>query len=180
MRDNSKSQAIYLREVTIDDVELLFKWVNDLGTRSNSFDPHMISWEEHKNWFEGMIRDPKQISYIMMHKDTPVGQIRFNLSENIAEISYSIAPQERGKGYGKLIIHLAVMKIKSDYPEITKIRALVKPRNEASILCFERNGFSEKYREYEFDTDSVDIISRGGGKLLKLSCSCYYSLEVAA
>ena len=158
MKDNSKSQAIYLREVTIDDVELLFKWVNDLGTRSNSFDSHMISWEEHKNWFERMIRDPKQISYIMVHKDTPVGQIRFNLSENIAEISYSIAPQERGKGYGKQIIHLAVMKIKSDYSDITKIRALVKPQNEASIICFQHNGFVERYRTYEFDTKLGDAI----------------------
>ena len=158
MRDNSKSQAIYLREVTIDDAELLFKWVNDPDTRSNSFDSHVISWEEHKNWFERMMSDPNQASYILVHEDTPVGQIRFNLSVNIAEISYSIAPQERGKGYGKQIIHLAIMKIKNEFPNITTIQALVKPQNEASIMCFQHNGFVERYRTYEFDTKLGDAI----------------------
>ena len=162
MRDNSKSRAIYLREAMVNDAELLFKWVNDPDTRSNSFDSHTVSRKEHEDWFARVMADTNQILYIMMREETPIGHVRYELSNNTAEISYSISPQERGKGYGKLIIHLAVMKIKSDYPEITKIRALVKPRNEASILCFERNGFSEKYREYEFDTDSVDIISGGG------------------
>ena len=102
--------------------------------------------------------DTKQILYIMMREETPIGQVRYELSNNIAEISYSISPQERGKGYGKQIIHLAVMKIKNEYPNITRIRALVKPQNDASILCFEYNGFNEMYREYEFDVESAVII----------------------
>lgn len=158
MRDDSKSQAIYLREVTIDDAELLFKWVNDPDTRSNSFDSHTISLKEHEDWFARVMADANQILYIMMREETPIGHVRYELSNNTAEISYSISPQERGKGYGKLIIHLAVMKIKSDYPEITKIRALVKPQNEVSIMCFQHNGFVERYRTYEFDTKLGDAI----------------------
>lgn len=157
MRDNSKPQAIYLREATIEDSELLFKWVNDPDTRGNSFDTHIISRKEHEDWFAGVMADTKHILYIMMREETPIGQVRYELSNNTAEISYSISPQERGKGYGKLIIHLAVMKIKSDYPEITKIRALVKPQNEASISCFEHNGFVERYRVYEINTKSEVI-----------------------
>ena len=80
-----------------------------------------------------------------------------DLYSKITEKTYSIAPQERGKGYGKKIVHLAVMKIKSDYPEIIKIRALIKPQNEASIICFQHNGFVESYRTYEIDTKLGDV-----------------------
>ena len=117
------------------------------------------------------MKDPDRAQYIMMNGDAPVGQIRFDFSDKVALISYSIAPDERGKGYGKHIIHLARRKILEEYPGIDILRAAVKPDNTASIMCFEKNGFTEKQRIYEIEM--VNITQGGGNEnLIVIADTC--------
>ncbi len=146
----------YLRKVEPDDIDLLFQWTNDAETRRNSFDSHTISLSEHREWFGKMIKDPDRIQYIMMNGGTPVGQIRVDITGEDAEISYSIAPTERSKGFGGQIIKLLTEQIKEDCPQIKTVRGLVKPQNKASIACFEENGFCEMYRTYEMDLAGLE------------------------
>jgi RimJ/RimL family protein N-acetyltransferase len=68
-----------------------------------------------------------------------------------ASIHYSIAPGERGKGYGKLLIEMASAELHKTHPEIKKILAGVKPDNPASQKCFTSNGYEEKYIIYELN-----------------------------
>ena len=42
---------IYLQEVRVDDVNLLYKWVNDSAVRKSSFNTDPISYENHITWF---------------------------------------------------------------------------------------------------------------------------------
>ena len=145
MPDLSNKTKRFLRKAEPEDVNLLFQWVNDPETRQNSFDSHTISYEEHENWFNNMMQNPNRIQYIMMDGDVPVGQIRLDISGDEAEISYSIAPDKRGKGYGKQIISLSKKVVLDNYPVVRKLKAAVKSQNMASISCFESNGFSERY-----------------------------------
>ena len=138
-------------------MELLYQWANDEETRQNSFNSNTITHDEHVSWFERLMADPKRVQYILMREDTPIGQIRLELSEDVAEISYSIAPHERNKGYGQKIIELAIRTANEEYPYVTKLKGSVKPHNKASIKCFETNGFHEKYRTFERLIDIQDF-----------------------
>ncbi len=151
MPDSSHITKCHLRKATTDDMDILYQWANDTETRRNSFNQHVISREEHEAWFAGMMSDPNRIQYILTDGDISVGQLRIDISKDVAEISYSIAPNERGKGYGHRIIDRAKQEIESEYPFIKILKASVKPNNIASISCFENNGFAENHRTYVYD-----------------------------
>lgn len=155
MTDKINTTTCFLKRAEFADIDILFEWANDSETRRNSFNQHMISREEHEMWFYRMMNDPSRIQYLMMSADKPVGQIRIDISDNVGLISYSIAPNERGKGYGKQIIELAKNMIREEHPVILELRAKVKADNMASIRCFEENGFIKEHILYKIDTVSV-------------------------
>ncbi len=142
--------SIYLRKATMSDADILYEWVNDKTVRQNAFDTHTISYEEHTAWFGRMMSDPEEMQYILMHGDIPIGQARITINDNTAEIDYSISPQERGNGYGMIIIEMLKKQVEEDFPNICKLIGKVKPSNEASCSCFLRNSFDEKYKLFEY------------------------------
>ena len=70
----------------------------------------MISFEEHKQWFEEKIHSENCEIYIAYEDETPVGQVRLEYEDDIAHISYSVDKNQRGKGYGEKIILSAEKK----------------------------------------------------------------------
>ncbi len=54
-----------LRQVTKDDVDLLFRWANDPVVRKWSFNKQPITLEEHKCWFREKYNDPNTIMWIL-------------------------------------------------------------------------------------------------------------------
>ena len=146
-----KINASYLRKAEFADIDILFEWVNDVETRKNAFDSHVITYEEHLKWFEKMMRDQNQVQYIMMNGDVPVGQVRLLISGTEAEIDYSISTKVRGYGYGKHILLLIKERVRKDYPSIKKLIGKVKLSNVASANCFLKNGFKENYKIMEYN-----------------------------
>ena len=140
---------LFLRDATSDDLELLLTWANDPCTRQNSFHTEMISYEEHERWFGRMMKDPDQIQYILMEDDTPVGQIRIRKEQGKGEISYSVAPEARGKGYGKKLLQLAEEKILAEHPEIEALTAAVKAENSVSSHLFLQEAYEVQYTMFE-------------------------------
>lgn len=146
-----KEAALYLREAIENDVDILFRWANNEDARKNSFCTEPIKYEDHIIWFQKMMQNERIDQYILIDQDIPVGQIRLERKETVGEISYSIAPDKRGMGYGKAICQLLLRRVREINPEIKKLIAKVKPSNAASIYCFEKNGFVESYSQYEID-----------------------------
>lgn len=79
-------EHIYLRKATPEDMKMLFDWANDEDVRRNSFNSNKITWEEHKVWFERLMKDENQYQYILMVDDIPAGQIRLSCEDGKAEI----------------------------------------------------------------------------------------------
>ena len=145
---------IYLRKVEYSDLDLLFNWANDHVVRENSFNSAPIPYEEHIIWFKRMMEDSSILQFIMMNENNPVGQIRLNIEEDSAEISYSIAFEHRGKGYGQKILQLVQELIRKNRPDIKRLIAKVKPENIASNTLFEREKYTMKYFCYELEINS--------------------------
>ncbi len=146
----------YLRRANIDDMMLFFDWVNEKTVRKNSFSTNIISIDNHKAWFEKSLKNKDRYIYVLMKDDLPLGQIRFDVSDEKAEIDYSIDRSYRNKGLGNLIISLGIEQISKDCNRVKKIVARVKETNVYSQKCFLKNGFEEYGKISDSDYEIVE------------------------
>lgn len=134
--------SLYLKKATIEDAEDVLSWRNDPTTRENSFTKGEISLLSHMNWFQRKLANPNCHIFILMDGDVKVGNIRVDVTEDVGEISYMIAPEARGKGYGKKIIALAENEMRNDETGVKALTGMVLKSNGASCHCFEANGYT--------------------------------------
>jgi RimJ/RimL family protein N-acetyltransferase len=125
-----------LRLATIEDCEILFAWRNDLATRLASRNSAPIAFNEHKRWLVKTLDNPKRALYVAELEGTPVGTVRTDMVGDVAEISWTVAPEHRGRGIGKLMVRTLAQSISGP------IRAEVKGSNLASIRIAEAAGLS--------------------------------------
>lgn len=130
-----------LRAAEASDVHLLFLWANDPDVRANSFHTDPIPWDDHVRWFDDRLNDASCHIFIASLSGRPVGQVRFDIKDDVAVIDYSIASQYRGRGLGTKMLALAERAISSC---AVKMAAHVKDDNRGSITVFERRGFDRE------------------------------------
>ena len=127
-----------LREVTFNDWKTLLDWRNDSSTRENSFITDEISESTHKQWLTDSLSNKKRKIYILETNSTPVGSIRSDVLDTYKYIlSWSIAPNQRGKGYGTKILEIYLQGRKGEFV------AEIKSENIASIKMVMNNGFEQ-------------------------------------
>lgn len=140
---------IKLRPVIEGDCDLLFTWVNDESVRQNAFNTSKISYEEHKKWFKSKLNSNSSIVYICYLEEKPMGQIRIDIEGNAGVISYSIAREFRGKGYGTEVLKKVVDIIKADNVKVGELIGKVKHSNIPSQRAFEKAGY-ECLKKHEY------------------------------
>ncbi len=134
-------KALNLRPAYKEDCRLLWEWANDAVVRNYSFNSDPIPWEEHVKWFNERLNDPNCLIFIAEDADgTPVGQIRFEVTGERAEVSVSVDKSKRNLGYGTLLIEQGVKEVFRSMI-IKSVHAFIKPDNIGSIRSFERSGF---------------------------------------
>jgi len=137
-----RGSTYLLREAVPSDCRLLYDWRMDPVTRAGSFGHDTFPYEEHEKWFRKLMADPcrKQFILLRLPAATPAAQLRLDLLGQEAEISYSVAATERGKGIGTLLIQMAVSHARN-VSGIRTLTAEVLPDNTASRRIFEKCGF---------------------------------------
>jgi UDP-2,4-diacetamido-2,4,6-trideoxy-beta-L-altropyranose hydrolase len=153
------SKTLTLRPVSNKDCKLLWMWVNDPDVRASSFSSKFISWEEHRKWFEAQFKNPNCFIFIAIdNNDQPVGQIRFDLQDDYqAEIDISIAKNQRGFGYGKYLLQIAIRKI-FHQTNIEILHASIKAGNYSSQRIFESNHFQKSFEKNPKNNESEHYI----------------------
>jgi len=134
-------KVINLRHACEKDCKLLWEWANDASVRSFSFNSAPIPWEEHVKWFNKKLYDPNCFIFIAESvNDAPIGQVRFDINGEQAEISLSVDKRWRGLGYGALLIKCGAEEMFRS-TTIKSIHAFIKPDNIGSIRSFEKARF---------------------------------------
>lgn len=151
-----------LQPVAASDMRMVFEWANDPETRNNSFASASIPHEQHASWFSKKLNSVSTLFYIYYSGEHAVGQIRAEMENGSAFLSYSIAPSFRGKGYGKKIVELLEKKIFSDHLPIRELKAQVKYTNAASQRIFEKLLY--KREEMQDRIEYTKFIGNGNGK----------------
>ncbi|WP_414471782.1 GNAT family N-acetyltransferase [Microvirga sp. M2] len=118
-----------IRPVVIGDARVLFDWRNDPLTRAMSRTTDPVEWDRHVAWLTRRLEAPEPHLYIAEVDGRPVGTIRIDGEE----VSYTVTPSERGKGY-------AVEMLRWARERFGMLTAGIKPENEASIRAAEKAG----------------------------------------
>ena len=129
-----KSNVIRLRPVTIQDADLLLDWRNDPETRNASHNTEIVQREEHISWLTRTLNNPSRQLFIAEEKEVPVGTVRADFADGVYELSWTVAPDARGRGVGTRM----VAQLANQIP--VPIRAEVKSGNTASARIAEHAG----------------------------------------
>jgi len=80
---------------------------------------------------------------IMEDDNNHIGSIRFDIAQtNFALISYLIAPEFQGKGFGEIILKSGINDLLSNKPQIKYLKGKIFKENIASVRIFEKLGFN--------------------------------------
>jgi len=140
----SSEESLSLRKATMDDMALFFFWANDPLVRENAFQQKPIAWDDHVQWFtDKIVYGQTDIRVLQTKEGLPVGQIRFDIHSDTADIDYSLDPMVRGRGWSKKLLELGLSDIKDKTGNIAPM-GKVKTENIPSRRTFQRLGFTEK------------------------------------
>ena len=135
-------QPVRLRRAVEADKQILFEWVNEPKVREMSFTKVEISWETHCDWFEKRVNNEDCLLFIAHDKnDECVGQVRFEIDQDFAEVSISVSSKFRGRGLSRAILAQGMARAKRQ-KKIKRINAFIQPGNKPSIQLFRGEGFT--------------------------------------
>lgn len=157
------NNQMYLRDATLNDLNITHSWANHPHTRKFSFSQDFIPFEIHAKWFQSKLTDETCIYKILVIDNDPVGSIRFDIQDGVGNISYLVAPEQTGNGFGQKILELAITSIEKENLNIRSIIGLVKKGNLASVkiferLQFERSDVKEGILEFKKNIEHADWI----------------------
>jgi len=133
---NGEQLIVFFRTAQESDCEMLFAWRNDDLSRQMSVSTEIIDLDTHREWFQNTLsRADREIWIAYREKDKPFGTVRIDFTDDVSELSWTIAPDCRGQGLGKKMLG----QFLSDFPG--EYVARVKQSNGPSInlvreLCF--------------------------------------------
>ncbi len=130
-----------LRKAQMEDALNALEWRNDETTRMNSFNHEIIKREDHLEWFRRKLNDKACFLYILEDEEGPSGSVRIDITGEVGEISYMIAPEKRGMGYGSEILGLLEKEITAT--GVKTLVGFVEKDNKASGRCFEKNAYTK-------------------------------------
>jgi RimJ/RimL family protein N-acetyltransferase len=106
----------------------------DPATRAASRNTAPIEFEGHQTWLVDLLADPGRRIYIAEHLGVPVGTVRADRLDGVWHLSWTVAPEFRGRGFGIRMVRLLAASISGP------IDAVVKSGNLASIRIAEGAG----------------------------------------
>jgi UDP-2,4-diacetamido-2,4,6-trideoxy-beta-L-altropyranose hydrolase len=139
----SKEFQIQTRKAKQDDVKLYFDWANDEAVRNFSVNKAELAFEGHSSWFTSKLLSADTVMYVFEESKNTIGQVRFDKKGEDIYISYSIDKKHRGRGFGKIVLKLALEKILNEniIKNSSYITGIVQLENEASIKVFKELNF---------------------------------------
>lgn len=142
-----------VRPMHVRDLERVLAWRNHPDIRSYMYTAHIISVDEHKDWFESASADPHKHLLIYEQNGLPVGfsSITELGASGVADWGFYLSPEApKGAGTG---LGVAVLNYAFDRLRLHKICGQALEYNERSVRFHNRLGFRREgvLREQHFD-----------------------------
>ncbi len=117
------------------DAAVLLSWRNDPETRKASLSSADIVPGSHEQWLFRTLQNPDVLLLVASIEGSDVGTLRFNRGDEGWHVSWTMAPEFRGKGLGKAMLAEGV-KLKPG-----KLYAQIRADNAASLRMASFVGF---------------------------------------
>ncbi|WP_196137308.1 GNAT family N-acetyltransferase [Aliikangiella sp. G2MR2-5] len=135
---------INLRLANERDCQRYLDWRNDPVVRESAFESSPIEFKTHKVWFLGKLESPESILYVVELDNSAIGQVRFEIDDEVAEVNYSIDENYRGKRLASSMMSCAIEKLLMKNRNVKSVVAKVKQGNLPSMKVFENLSFTKK------------------------------------
>jgi RimJ/RimL family protein N-acetyltransferase len=129
------------RKATFNDCDTLYAWANDPHTRENAHNKEPILYENHVEWFRNKLNSADDCVFIVTDNTLPVALLRLDKKGDDMLLSYTVAPECRGKGIGGTAISMLPGIIKIENVQCKRIIADVYKTNIASCKIFINAGY---------------------------------------
>lgn len=158
-KDNSRKEVnrYRLRKASLEDAFCLFTWKNDPENLKSSHHDKPVSFNGHVEWLNAVLENPMRQLWILEDQQNDVGMLRLDFrteiiksgkerTKKIAEISYSVAKEYRGKGYGEVLLRMA--EEQAALSEVEILYGEVLFHNKISQRLFRKLGYVEKRKDH--------------------------------
>ncbi|MBP5282817.1 MAG: GNAT family N-acetyltransferase [Lachnospiraceae bacterium] len=141
--------GIYLREMTVEDTDLIVAWRNSQAVRERFIYRGEFTREGHLAWIENMIKTGKVIQMMIcdLKTDKPLGSVYFrDIDRTHAKAEYGIFIGEedaRGRGVGSAVAKLA-LRYGFEEEGFHRIFLRVLSDNLRAIGSYENAGFRKE------------------------------------
>lgn len=153
-----------IRLVKERDCDDVWKWRNHPEVRKWCVDTKEIRLEDHKKWFYEKINDKKTEFYIAEEGNNKIGQVRFDILKNVAEININLNPEYFGMKLGHRVLLETTNIFFKRHIKIKKVLAKIIPENLASIKAFSKAGYKFIFSESE-NNNEIKIYEKRNEKL---------------
>lgn len=152
--------ALLFRLAKLEDADVLLQWRNDLQTRVSSRNMDIVKIDGHRKWLAAVLQDSKRHLYVVECEGVLVGTVRIDEQNGMSELSWTVAPEHRGKGLGKrMVLKLASSVERPIYAEVKKGNvASEKIALHAGMrfLSCDSSGMLRFHREAKYNAEEVD------------------------
>jgi UDP-2,4-diacetamido-2,4,6-trideoxy-beta-L-altropyranose hydrolase len=98
------SDSIALRPASLADAELLLAWRNDPQSRLASRSTAVVQPREHREWLSRILASGDHKLMIAESGGRPAGVVRADRIDRGWELSWTVAPEARGRGVGRRML----------------------------------------------------------------------------
>lgn len=160
-----KSQFGLLRKIEASDLEMILEWRNVPEVRMNMYTQHVISREEHQQWWQKTSLDEKQAYFIFENKGIPAGVVSFNQidKDNLQSFWAFYASPDAPRGTG-MKMELLALDFAFESLGLHKLSCEVLAFNVKVINLHLKFGFQKEgvFREnYLLDGEYIDVYRLG-------------------
>jgi L-amino acid N-acyltransferase YncA len=134
-----------VRPATPADSRMIWEWANDPTTRAVSFSTDPIPWPDHAAWFERVLTDPDHLLLVGEVDGIPVGTVRFDRDGEEAEVSITVALEQRGRGLSRPMLQAAL-----NHAPASRVVAYVRLISEGEGLISDLSELISDRRQYRF------------------------------
>jgi RimJ/RimL family protein N-acetyltransferase len=160
---------VSLRPADRHDEQMIFGWRNDPWIVERGISRKTVTFEEHRNWFENVLKDSNVRLFIIEHDDEPIGQVRVHrLNPEEGEITAYLTRENTGRGLGVEAIRQGCATAFETWA-LRRIFARVLSGNAQSLRAFEKAGFflSNNPRDddyFELVLESINPVTESRGR----------------
>ena len=109
------TETVRLRPATLEDAQQLFAWRNDPQSRAQSLQQQPVEWQAHLLWLQASLQNPDRQLYIAesaalagQEQSLLLGTVRADKTAGEYELSWTVAPEQRGKGWGRQMVEALI------------------------------------------------------------------------